>query len=451
MVRRWPDLSVRNQSERRRSTFADGKVEKMHPTMASCRVLMLSVALALVLVPAPAYSLETVIEYTKCVVEKQKSSAENYTIECTNDRRIATGLADDDDGGNFTIFDIDDLYCCKYGVDIGSATLVSLPVSTGQLSNTTVAKCPNSSVITGFPSTTSNTVPFNTMKCVKLTIPSTAMPAIDYNDCEYKKTGSGDPASYCNATYAIVSLNYAHNIYFSTLKLTGSGVSGMTCCRIIVQPICNSNPCPDHSTCSEDQHNYTCTCVSGYQVVTKIMPKRTISTCQDIDECLTFEASPCNANTEVCVNTPGSYRCVCSTGYVNTTGTCRKAQGCDHSSPCHQHADCVDTQGSYTCTCIDPYLKGDGFTNCTVPTCQSLPAPRNSLVPPEGENSLIIYPKSQNFTCANGYKLTGSESLQCNASGEIVGTPPNCTNIDECSDGTHSCNTNALCQDTDGS
>lgn len=68
---------------------------------------------------------------------------------------------------------------------------------------------------------------------------------------------------------------------------------------------CASNPCQNHGTCIDGVNGYACDCAStGY----------TGPECsEDVDECLT-QKSICWAS-RICVNVPGSYKCVCPDGY----------------------------------------------------------------------------------------------------------------------------------------
>ncbi|KAH9635600.1 hypothetical protein HF086_012269 [Spodoptera exigua] len=76
----------------------------------------------------------------------------------------------------------------------------------------------------------------------------------------------------------------------------------------------------------------------------------TLSTCEDIDECL-LETNQCHS-TQICVNTEGAYRCSCPPGYLALAAGQRcldinecelETDGCSHS--------CVNTAGGYACAC----------------------------------------------------------------------------------------------------
>ena len=80
----------------------------------------------------------------------------------------------------------------------------------------------------------------------------------------------------------------------------------------------------------------------------------------DIDECL-HDNGGCS---HACVNSDGSYDCVCPSGYqvVRATRGCVDVNECELLNLC-QHG-CVNTEGSYRCTCPS------GFTLYASAKCQ---------------------------------------------------------------------------------
>ncbi|XP_072014975.1 uncharacterized protein [Amphiura filiformis] len=78
--------------------------------------------------------------------------------------------------------------------------------------------------------------------------------------------------------------------------------------------------CAKHATCvfAGVSHQYTCSCGEGYI-------GNGDHECIDVNECLT---NPCDATTEYCVNTEGSYRCDCRIfdGYLRHHGICQLYQ-----------------------------------------------------------------------------------------------------------------------------
>ncbi|CAG5102437.1 Oidioi.mRNA.OKI2018_I69.chr1.g300.t1.cds [Oikopleura dioica] len=88
-------------------------------------------------------------------------------------------------------------------------------------------------------------------------------------------------------------------------------------------------------------------------------------TCEDDDECQDSSKNDCDAITEVCYNTLGSYVCPCAIGYkqqVATNGSisCVDVNECDINEtgidPCDINAECTNTQGSYFCECDEWYI-----------------------------------------------------------------------------------------------
>ena len=105
--------------------------------------------------------------------------------------------------------------------------------------------------------------------------------------------------------------------------------------------------------CINTLGSYRCLCNPGYQVD----PTRE-SQCIDVDECSVLNPSPCEFG---CRNTPGSYTCVCPAGYV----TDRDGRTCVDVDECNVTASgrpvcpqaCVNTRGSFECTCNPGYQK----------------------------------------------------------------------------------------------
>ncbi|KAL9950786.1 hypothetical protein ACROYT_G043346 [Oculina patagonica] len=86
----------------------------------------------------------------------------------------------------------------------------------------------------------------------------------------------------------------------------------------------------------------------------------------DFNECQASDFNECHEKA-VCVNTPGSYHCICLDGYFGNGTHCQDFDECQASdlNECHEKAKCTNTLGSYNCTCIDGY-NGTGFL-CQAP------------------------------------------------------------------------------------
>ena len=70
--------------------------------------------------------------------------------------------------------------------------------------------------------------------------------------------------------------------------------------------------------------------------------------------------------TAVCMNTIGSFTCICPLGYEYDGTNCLDINECgDGSASCSENSDCVNTEGGFVCQCHA------GFTNVDIETDQS--------------------------------------------------------------------------------
>ncbi|KAI8511658.1 complement activation, classical pathway [Branchiostoma belcheri] len=246
-----------------------------------------------------------------------------------------------------------------------------------------------------------------------------------------------------------------------------------------------SNNCNPDAFCTNTPGSFTCTCKAGYS--------GDGVTCTDDDECADGTHN-CNPDA-TCTNTPGSFNCACNPGYtgdgvfcfsvndqcasgthncspyafcVSTSGsvtctcypgysgdgvTCTDNDECaDGSHNCDIDATCTNTPGSFTCACNPGYI-GDGVI-CNAVPCPTLTEPVNgalSLSPPGPH----YYLNAVTFTCNSGYKLNGATTVTCQANSNnnlVWSSPiPTCTDVDECTDGSHHCSPDAFCTNTPGS
>lgn len=70
-----------------------------------------------------------------------------------------------------------------------------------------------------------------------------------------------------------------------------------------------------------------------------------------------------------CVNTIGSYRCECFSGFrMNENGQCIDINECDMENNanirCPKTANCINTAGSYKCICPDGHKLSRDRTEC---------------------------------------------------------------------------------------
>ncbi|XP_044158347.1 L-selectin-like [Bufo gargarizans] len=95
---------------------------------------------------------------------------------------------------------------------------------------------------------------------------------------------------------------------------------------------------------------------------------------------------------------------------------------CNDSS-CNKHGDCVETVKNYTCKCWP------GFYGAN---CENAVSCRSPHSPPHGEIICTVifgtfqYNSVCNFSCEEGFQLTGARSLSCQNSGEWSESIPRC-------------------------
>ncbi|KAK2704057.1 fibrillin-2-like isoform X2 [Artemia franciscana] len=187
-----------------------------------------------------------------------------------------------------------------------------------------------------------------------------------------------------------------------------------------------------------------CQCNIGFEPVD-------VSTCEDFDECDEF--NPCIAvgdSKAHCINSVGSYHCVCSSGYTFREGTCERPCA---MNPCAGASDlesvCIEHANSYSCKCSAGY-KFDGETCLDLNEC----ATGNHNCQADGDLSALCknIPGSYICMCSEGFVeeegvciavLTDKcESRACSENGDLSAR---CINETEgykclCSNGFHSSN-----------
>lgn len=79
--------------------------------------------------------------------------------------------------------------------------------------------------------------------------------------------------------------------------------------------------------------------------------------CKDIDECALKEHN-CGARRDgiECLNTKGSYKCICAKGYVGDGKKCVNIDECKLGThDCVKDAICIDKMGTFICTCREDF------------------------------------------------------------------------------------------------
>ncbi|KAH9488616.1 hypothetical protein Btru_061289 [Bulinus truncatus] len=172
---------------------------------------------------------------------------------------------------------------------------------------------------------------------------------------------------------------------------------------------------------------------------------------QDIDECAS-DVSPCTQLSE-CKNTPGSFYCLCPTGYemINggtngAGGTCVDIDECVKSNPCDQR--CTNIVGSYHCSCYGTGFRANGSKCFVVNVTQA-------CINTTCNQICDIVNDKQSCSCNAGYSLD-QDGKTCLDVNECESTKPcingQCHNVDgsfycSCNNGTKLASDLVTCQD----
>ncbi|XP_078313226.1 fibrillin-1-like [Crassostrea virginica] len=274
------------------------------------------------------------------------------------------------------------------------------------------------------------------------------------------------------------------------------GVCGNGTCRNVVGGFeCFCSPgfepgsdgtCQDIDECGGPQNNCAFRCVNLPGTFQCVCPKGFTlapdnSHCQDVDECQT-RANNCRY---ACKNLVGSFMCVCPEGFTGTGDNCRDVDECRDPRVC-QPGRCVNLQGGYQCMCPPGYSQSLDRKHCYDqregtcyqellggrcvasnfyrmtrqecccsgaaawgPSCNRCPTqgtrefqelcPEGIGKTPDGKdiNECLKFPG----ICGNGYCINtqGSYRCRCNRGYKTDITSTKCIDVDECREGTSSC------------
>ncbi|XP_043945195.1 uromodulin-like [Protopterus annectens] len=141
---------------------------------------------------------------------------------------------------------------------------------------------------------------------------------------------------------------------------------GMACTDIDECSNENLNSCR-LGTCVNTVGSYKCLCPSGYA---EDFPG---AGCKDIDECSQPELNHCHL-AAVCTNSEGNYSCSCQYGYTGDGYRCEKNE-CILSAPCDAYKECIKVPGSYICSdpCENYTVLNESWRSINVPYDASEP------------------------------------------------------------------------------
>ncbi|XP_006805445.1 fibulin-7-like [Neolamprologus brichardi] len=146
---------------------------------------------------------------------------------------------------------------------------------------------------------------------------------------------------------------------------------------------------PSH--CTHFLESTRCTCDVGFTI-----SGRDNNICTDIDECHLFPlGQPGRLCVHQCVNTPGSFHCICPSGYDLT----RDGRGCADIDECENRmhnctADqlCVNTYGGFQCVTVEcPRMKNATYIKTSSMRCERNPCMLGDKQCSQAPNSISFH------------------------------------------------------------
>ncbi|XP_074631939.1 nidogen-like isoform X3 [Acropora palmata] len=224
---------------------------------------------------------------------------------------------------------------------------------------------------------------------------------------------------------------------------------------------CYGVQCHDNATCFKPRPEVPglCICKDGW-----IGNGRQ---CNDVDECKNSYKNSCHEKAE-CINIPGSYTCLCKTGYQGDGFDC-VADGTCVGIRCHPDAKCEQGAGGVSVCVCKPGYRGDGRECSDIDEC--FRKGQNCHKEAECVNTVGSF----NCSCKLGFEGDGADckpdgtcaGIVCASDAECLTLPSDvsickcktgffgngliCKDIDECALRTHKCHKKANCQNTLGS
>ncbi|CAI9741403.1 fibulin-1-like isoform X1 [Octopus vulgaris] len=169
-----------------------------------------------------------------------------------------------------------------------------------------------------------------------------------------------------------------------------TGVPGR--CRDVNE--CRGKPCAWNARCINTAGSYRCVCDRGYT-----MGRRE---CVDVNEC---RRDPCGKYGK-CSNTIGSYKCYCRRGFQWNGRTCIDINECRRRRVCGRYARCYNTPGSYYCKCYSTGYKMIGQTCVDINECLRNPCPSGA--------TCHNFPGSYRCACKPGYYFANNTCVDYN-------------------------------------
>ncbi|XP_070686839.1 fibulin-7-like [Pempheris klunzingeri] len=146
---------------------------------------------------------------------------------------------------------------------------------------------------------------------------------------------------------------------------------------------------PSH--CTHFLGSTRCTCDVGFTI-----SGRDNNICTDIDECRLFPlAQPGLLCVHRCINTPGSFHCVCPPGYdLSRDGrSCSDTDECERRThTCAAEQVCVNTYGSFQCVKVEcPRMKNATYIKTSPMRCERNPCMLGDTACTQAPNSISFH------------------------------------------------------------
>ncbi|XP_061073007.1 latent-transforming growth factor beta-binding protein 4 [Conger conger] len=208
-------------------------------------------------------------------------------------------------------------------------------------------------------------------------------------------------------------------------------------CRQVPPPCANGR-------CHNTAGSFRCECLSGFR------PQN--NTCTDVDEC----QDPLQCPGQECVNSEGSYICIpCRVGYTMKNRKCSDVDECLNPRACSRESRCVNTDGSFRCECNTGFrASGPGRQCRDINECaeEAVCSPRGVCVNSEGSYHCVCsegYQAAANGTlcadvdecarpgvCQDGHCINTAGSFQCQCRTGFTSNPEKnaCLDVDECAE-----------------
>ncbi|XP_058381835.1 adhesion G protein-coupled receptor E1-like isoform X2 [Diceros bicornis minor] len=235
---------------------------------------------------------------------------------------------------------------------------------------------------------------------------------------------------------------------------TQHGLLNLTVSAFDVDECADPRACPEHATCHNSPGSYYCVCNSGFVSSSGNTTFRGPGeTCEDVNECANSTICPANAT---CTNTLDSYYCTCEQGFLSSTGEtqfvgpgveCKDIDECSQSPlQCGLNSVCQNLPGRYECSCLPGFSSPTGNNwNSGNPghfACTDVDECPDPRVCPE-HATCHNSPGSYYCVCNSGF-LSRNRSMSSQGLGET------CEDVDECVD-PRACPEHATCHNSPGS